>query len=493
MIQSRRGSAMPDSAPPPIGLLNGNLCSVPFCLQPIFSASYGVPLGNQVGFSQKNGIILTAAMRALSRTRNNFNANALIDLMCVILAEYKKNRSRSPQAGTNLHQQLLRQNHPKSPDYQRGNLPSTLFSAEKDRAILNFLVLHNALLQTQDVTAINLGEFCERAARYLDIHLIEVNEHPAEIIGVHIAKIKKEKGGGYSHRFHGLNAACPDMLFYIYDQLLDLILRGPSVTNDEKLKKLNAVFLLTFLIGSNAPMHRDGAGASGGAFVTDVLSQILLLAAGFKPMRKNYLNLTEIQLLYFYATDSKACWDEPVRLYLEAFEGTANLLFHPISLNEHDALGKFLLQLPQTQQLSNIDQLYYQCNLAILKLMMQDNAQCDARRALFFDYFCNNHSSDNLICGLIESIGDDNPLPAEIEMIQQLADTFATHITNPALREKVSSILAIAERRGCDSASTLLVSGAATFSNQQVKKDEVDAGVIKTDPNSVKPGSSAKF
>ena len=261
----RRSLAMPDSPLRPPALLSDNLCSVPPCLQPIFSSIYGVSLPNQAVFAKNNNFILFAAVSELQKAKYNFNANTLFELMCSVLAQYKKNRSGSGQEFIDLFNQLFVKNHPNSADYPRGNLPSTLFSVKNGRGILNFMVLHNALVHTKDVTEINLGQFCERAERYLDIHLIDAKEGVPEIMGVNVAKIKKEIEGGYSHQFHGLNAACPDTLFYVYDILLDLILRDPMTMHSEEIKKLHAVFLLTFLIGSNAPMYRDGEQASGGS------------------------------------------------------------------------------------------------------------------------------------------------------------------------------------------------------------------------------------
>jgi len=96
-------------------------------------------------------------------------------------------------------------------------------------------------------------------------------------------------------------------------EITDWILYNINNT-DDKHKKINAIFLLVFFVGNN-PILRNG---TGGAFLTDFLLQYMLYTNDFPLVPKNYLNLLETQLLYYYSKPDEDSWKMPLKHYIDA-------------------------------------------------------------------------------------------------------------------------------------------------------------------------------
>ncbi|MCX7125924.1 MAG: hypothetical protein NTU49_09375, partial [Gammaproteobacteria bacterium] len=303
----------------------------------------------QITLSKKNDVALKEGLIYLNG--NPFsNATHLLNLQCFLLAKYKKPEDEDFNEFLRV---IIRQNNPKSITYVKPEFISlgTTFRFKENRAWTNFFVLENFLkLENNDEIALTVGALCKRASEYLSIQL----QPDPSILDVVIAKIIKKDNQSIRHCFHffGSEENRQHIHFLsLYDQLLKIIfpVSGLITPNIER-KKLNAIFLLVFLIGSNPPLYyieKNGkTTGTGGAFVTDALLQLLLINAGFPPVRKNYLNLIEVKLLYQYATDNKEAYDNATNCYYEsAHLGKANLFFHPHSANEHLTLQETLKKL----------------------------------------------------------------------------------------------------------------------------------------------------
>jgi hypothetical protein len=187
------------------------------------------------------------------------------------------------------------------------------------------------------ICSISIKDFIDRAKQYFELN-IRVNFHQHFNMCTPIAAVSREDSGGEKQEklthclgyFFRLDQAMsfdaalylPDILVNIYTKLLEVIFDE----NKTKQTRINAIFCLVFLHGSNPFLINE----RGGAFQVDVILLLLLEAIGEKPIRKNFLNITEIFLLLCFSQDDKASWDKPYLLYQAACQGETNSLFHPI-------------------------------------------------------------------------------------------------------------------------------------------------------------------
>jgi|GEM_PF-5509806 len=184
------------------------------------------------------------------------------------------------------------------------------------RALANCITTAN-LYKTGN-TYITLLEFITRCEKYfgfsIEIDRSECTDQIAYINNNH-SNCKKHELAIMTSR--NLARLANFFLKVIYDETL---------TRD---KRLNAIFAFVFLYGSKPHVIYDGQSMMGGAFATDFLLQYLLASIGEKPIRKNYLTLTEIELLFLFAQDKQDAWDTPRKWYLKACNNNdSNLLFH---------------------------------------------------------------------------------------------------------------------------------------------------------------------
>lgn len=115
--------------------------------------------------------------------------------------------------------------------------------------------------------------------------------------------------------------------------LCDFLLKMIYNNDETREKRIDAIFALIFLYGSKPHVvffvHGNVKTFVGGAFATDFLLQYLLASIGEKPIRKNYLALTEVELLLLFGKDDEAAWLTPRKCYLAAVDDKqSNLFFH---------------------------------------------------------------------------------------------------------------------------------------------------------------------
>ena len=276
------------------------------------------------------------------RIRIDINKNGIGDsqhlmrLMCYLLALYKKPDNTELKCFFEI---ITAQNNPFNQKYIPQDFSiTTLFDFSK-RAFVNFLVLHNLLTMHSDLVILTVGDFITRAEQYLNITLhsdVKYNRMP-------IATTRKISPSEFKHEFCFLGRGGRqniNVLFDLYNQLLTIIFSSSHADDSESIKieetkRLNAIFLLIFLIGSNPPVYSKKNACQGGAFITDIMLTLILKSAGFIPIRKNFLNLSEVELLFLYADNSQASWLKPIEYYQEACKGLTNKLFHPHSSDEY--------------------------------------------------------------------------------------------------------------------------------------------------------------
>tara|TARA_R110002167_G_scaffold11757_1_gene51003 strand:- start:1019 stop:2152 length:1134 start_codon:yes stop_codon:yes gene_type:complete len=111
-------------------------------------------------------------------------------------------------------------------------------------------------------------------------------------------------------------------LYSIFDSLLMLM----SKTQDCD-QLLGCILLYVFLYGTNPHVFVKN---NGGTFSADLLLQYFLNAYGLKPIRKNFLNLTELELFSCFSQGSPEKWHRPINAYWESVNlNKINEFFHP--------------------------------------------------------------------------------------------------------------------------------------------------------------------
>ena len=189
-------------------------------------------------------------------------------------------------------------------------------SARSGRELVNFITTAN-LYKTKN-TRITLRDFITNCEKYFGF---SVDIQSKECTG-NIAYIDND---GSNCKIHHLGFIKPDRLAKLSDFFLKVIYDEAKSRDN----RLNAIFALVFLYGSTPHVIQNKTGLSGGAFATDFLLQYLLVSIGEKPIRKNYLTLTEIELLFLFGQDNQEAWDAPRKYYLAACNNNdSNLLFH---------------------------------------------------------------------------------------------------------------------------------------------------------------------
>lgn len=393
------------------------LCGPPACLFPFFASHYYANISRQYEIVKSNTAIFYRAM-ASCENPEKMTGLAFMKLVYAALVDYKK---PADVDANDFYKVIESQNNPFHQNYVENVWNAginTAFSLDSFRALINFLVL-------QDVAShpafreITVSEFCVRASQFLNIDLI----FSPEIANVKIARIGQEKTGEYRHRLHMLfskTKKTPMHLFSLYDQLLSIIFNQSDVTeNIEKTndKKLHAIFLLTFLIGSNPPVYIE-KGVTGGAFVTEIVMQMLLKMAGFKPIRKNFLSLPEIALLSFYGENTLDSWLKPLRCYQASCAGEVNDLFHPVSDNEHTTLLTYLNQFSVPENFDEEQRNDYFAIIMVIKLSLLDSMQSDEYRNKFLEIL-NSHDTFQDVVEEFISICYLNCSSEEQELINQ--------------------------------------------------------------------------
>ena len=192
-------------------------------------------------------------------------------------------------------------------------------SAHNGRALANFITTAN-LYKTEN-TYITLREFVTRCKTYFGF-FVNIESIESEEYTNNIAYIESDQ----SHsKVHHLGLIKPKTLASLSDFFLTVIY-NQTETRD---KRLNAIFSLVFLYGSSPHVIQNKLSLVGGAFATDFLLQYLLVSIGEKPIRKNYLTLTEVELLLLFGQNNQDAWDTPRKCYLAACDNNdSNLFFH---------------------------------------------------------------------------------------------------------------------------------------------------------------------
>lgn len=320
-------------------LFPAGICSAPPYFHDLFRQMYGKP---QTVLSERIDGILRERGRAFLQNRPKTGAE-LQEFMCDLLAAYKCSEDKQ-------HSEVLAEIK-KYDSLTNGRNVVTAFSfcemlssVEKpQRETINFITTHNMYntLARRDLK-ITVREFCEGARFFLGIP-IQYSDNIAneQIAAVYFHKDQKSDGNNvfiHSFSFLARSRYGKTLLFFLYSQLLDVIFYTEKTSqeneNSYNKRRLNAVFLLAFLIGSNPPLFNH----TGGAFVTDAMLQILLVSAGFTPVQKNFLSLTEIELLFAFGQPTQKSWDSVQAHYLAACQGKTNVLFHPQSAGSRGLL-----------------------------------------------------------------------------------------------------------------------------------------------------------
>lgn len=210
----------------------------------------------------------------------------------------------------------------------------------KNRGLTNMLATARMLLVGQSFD-INFSDFVSRANKYFKLDL-KIPSSELTTSNPFIAAASTGEGAAthwlcFLIRSHKDRYA--EELVFIYTTLLNKIFDADA----DKKTKVNAIFCLVFLFGSN-PVLRHGG---GGAFLTDTLLLSLLYQIGEKPIRKNFLNITEIELLLCFSKDDSASWEKPYQLYEAACRGETNVLFYPIEAG----IVPLLATLPTTESM----------------------------------------------------------------------------------------------------------------------------------------------
>ncbi|MCX7121183.1 MAG: hypothetical protein NTZ67_05365 [Gammaproteobacteria bacterium] len=326
-------------------LFQSGLCTAPLALHTLYTYFYKNRHVSQVDLRTRVDNILKNNIVKFSEKRPE-SGEQLEAFMIDLLMQYKAPVECNEPDKMDSFKKALRKNE----SFRHTFFP---LSDSGQRRTLNFIAvnqMHNAYLKYQSF--INLDQLCDRAKRFFNLDLSFDSAEPNYVAAIEFNRLKYH----YEHQLCFLR--CDDgydQLKSLYTQLLEIIYGEESTDQtglefESSKRKINAIFLLSFLIGSNPPMHQD----SGGAFVADAMLQILFITAGFPPLRKNFLNLTEIALLVLFSQDSKAAWDIPYHEYNNALKTSEiNTLFHPQIKNENEAveIEKLMLYLGKTQLL----------------------------------------------------------------------------------------------------------------------------------------------
>ena len=321
-------------------LFSAGICSAPPYLHRLFNLMYGEISRDsqkhalsQIEFSKRVDKILDQKARIFMQNPPQ-SGEALQAFMCDLLAEYKCPTNKKPS-------DLLNEiNYP----YGSKKLShcSTTFcfcnglsyAVHSHRKLINFVTVRNmyaAYFSPEKSCAISVSEFCQRAQSFFEINLT-FDDNMQNCFIARISLEKDSKGSQNKFFEHSLSfLECQkEQLYSLYSQLLKVIYteKTQDITEEQyKKRQLNAIFLLAFLIGSNPPMFHG----TGGAFVADAMLQILLVSVGFPSMPKNFLSLTEVELLFKFANPTQESWDSLQMLYLSAQQGETNEIFHPQS------------------------------------------------------------------------------------------------------------------------------------------------------------------
>lgn len=293
-----------------------NLCSAPEELWEFFQRTYCSKTQN-THRSHINAISEALYQQFHSMT---LNAENLFELLITALIEYQQHTIADKKT---IRESIITENSAA----QKGMMRCTVFRlddgvGESPRKFSNFLATKR--IYEVGEASITVGELCDHAKKFFGFSLGEFSDEERERL---IAKIELSDEGQYEHWFCPLLSdrdQTDSTLNKLYNALLNII---QSTGRANLSEKLNAVFLLVFLIGSNPPLYCD----RGGAFLTDFMLLYLTRLIGLTPVRKNFLNITEIELLLCFFEPQKSSWEKPAKLYFEALTGKTNLLFHPIS------------------------------------------------------------------------------------------------------------------------------------------------------------------
>lgn len=272
----------------------------------------------------------------------------LIDFMGQLLFWYQKDAGQS-EANDHAIKKVITEHNDLAPS--AGCFNTTFgFSREgnskNSRQFFNFVtvkriyeVASRRIHTNQEEIGLTLGELCARAKKYFGFEFGDFDSAEKSMLVAEIVTMKIRKISQYLHRFKQLSMSVKvghQAITKLYDALLSIIY-GPKTTKESQ---LNAIFLLVFVIGSNPPLYNG----KGGAFITDFMLQYLLHSTGNKPIQKNFLGLTEVELLLRYSEDDEELWNSPRMLYQNAMSGETNLLFHPVDAGAV-GLSNFLTQL----------------------------------------------------------------------------------------------------------------------------------------------------
>lgn len=321
-------------------LFPAGICSAPPFLHNLFNLMYGKISRNpqrheflQIEFSKRVDKILD--QKACIYMKNPpRSGEALQSFMYDLLAEYKCPTNEKPS-------DLLNEiNYPYGSKKIRCNFTTFYFcngllqSLASQRKFINFVTVRNmyaTYFSPEKSCGISVGELCQRAQSFFGINLTcDDNMQNCFIARISLEKDSEDSQNKFFEHSLSFLECQKEQLYSLYSQLLKVIYTEKTqeiIEAQYKKRQLNAIFLLAFLIGSNPPMFHG----AGGAFVSDAMLQILLVSAGFPPIPKNFLSLTEIELLFKLANPTQESWDSLQMLYLSAQQGKTNEIFHPQS------------------------------------------------------------------------------------------------------------------------------------------------------------------
>ncbi len=308
-----------------------NLCVTPVGLEAVFSATYQ----SRGAIQSKHRIAVNLILRHFTQrfldsiTADSMRAGECLISSLLMLLPIYANRFNGPilpdqfNFNEGLAGGFLVPYYPIGDDFTHTEFYIVDYLFGQQRALTNMLATASMFLTDQpcDITIV---EFVIRANQYFNLDL-EIVSPDLKSVDPLVASIAIGEGVAIHQicYFFRSNKCCySEELVSLYTALLNKIF---NTANDKK-TRVNAIFCLVFLFGSNPVLYRG----TGGAFLTDMLMVSLLYHIGEKPIRKNFLNITEIELLLCFSKDDAASWEKPYQLYEAACRGETNALFHPV-------------------------------------------------------------------------------------------------------------------------------------------------------------------
>lgn len=413
----------------------------PVEIDPLAEAAYGT---NQTLHRHHIKLLVERAAEPFERLAQEKTGDCLIELQNWLAWEYL-NRPTS----CSVTQLPPKDQHPLT-NIDQFKLPGVCFNTDfgfyienvgifegdlnlrcNQRSLFNFLTCKHMI--ERGSTSISVADFVKRAAIFAQITL---PEPVLTISPVIIASIGSNNHSSRIEMHHQLGALfheseeTREYLKTLYTALLNVIYEA---SNSSK-KRITAIFLLAFLVGSN-PLLING---KGGAFQADFLLQHLLTSIGEPPVRKNFLGLTEIELLLLLAQDNPIAWEQPEKEYRAAIKGDSNPLFHPVSADIKSLIPMVSADLVLTGRSKLITancQTAYACYRASIRTCLLDHkAETLPTRFQFFQSMQQEKASS---VTLPEIFFEKNLpfLKASAEMVKKLNDyvqNCRTH-TNDAL------------------------------------------------------------